>query len=199
MNKELFERYIGTLPREGRVLDAGCGSGNNARYVHSLRPDLRITCLDLDGSVQGGIPDYARFVRGSVEDLSRFEDGSFDCVLCFHVLEHLPDGFRAVGEFRRVLADGGVVVAESPHWITTITPVGFNFYDDPTHVRPHNAESFRRLFAAFSVKYARWETAVYFHLDSLYGLDRRSAGFLLRRALNALGLYRTAVFLIAVK
>jgi SAM-dependent methyltransferase len=35
------------LPRAARVLDLGCGPGNVARFLLGLRPDLRITGIDL--------------------------------------------------------------------------------------------------------------------------------------------------------
>ena len=36
-----------------------------------------------------------------------YDDRSFDLVLCSHVLEHIPDDRRAIGEIRRVLRTGG--------------------------------------------------------------------------------------------
>jgi SAM-dependent methyltransferase len=41
-------------------------------------------------------------------------DGSFDLVLCSHVLEHVPDDRRAMREILRVLAPGGTAVLLVP-------------------------------------------------------------------------------------
>ena len=43
-----------------------------------------------------------------------FEDGSFDLVLCSHVLEHVPDDARAVSELTRVVAEDGHLLLMHP-------------------------------------------------------------------------------------
>lgn len=44
-----------------------------------------------------------------------FEDASVDLVICNHVLEHVSDPVRALREFHRCLAPGGVLVAQTPY------------------------------------------------------------------------------------
>ncbi len=44
----------------------------------------------------------------------QFADDSFDVILCSHVLEHVPDDQRAMGELRRVLRPGGWAIIQSP-------------------------------------------------------------------------------------
>jgi SAM-dependent methyltransferase len=43
-----------------------------------------------------------------------FEDGSFDVILCNHVLEHIPDDTKAMQELYRVLKVGGMGVFQIP-------------------------------------------------------------------------------------
>ena len=43
-----------------------------------------------------------------------FHDASFDCVLCSHVLEHIPDDRRAMKEMLRILRPGGWAVLQVP-------------------------------------------------------------------------------------
>lgn len=43
-----------------------------------------------------------------------FEDGSFDVVLCNHVLEHIPDDTKAMQELYRVLRKGGWGILQIP-------------------------------------------------------------------------------------
>jgi SAM-dependent methyltransferase len=43
-----------------------------------------------------------------------FRDGSFDLIVCVHVLEHVPDDRRAIREMVRVLKPGGVALLLVP-------------------------------------------------------------------------------------
>jgi hypothetical protein len=58
------------------------------------------------------------------EDITQltFSDERFDALLCFDVLEHVPDYKRALGEFYRVMAHGGQVIISVP----------FNFQQETT-------------------------------------------------------------------
>jgi len=62
-----------------------------------------------------------------------FPDGHFDAVLCSHVLEHVSDDRRAMGEIRRVLKTSGWAVLQVP-----IT--GEKTVEDPTVTTPQERE-----------------------------------------------------------
>lgn len=71
-------------------------------------------------------------------DISRmpYRDGTFDVILCSHVLEHVPDDRLAMREIRRVLRPGG--------WAILLVPITADrTFEDPTVTDP--AER-RRLF-----------------------------------------------------
>jgi SAM-dependent methyltransferase len=89
----------------GLVVDVGCG---NRRYLSRLaaeRPDLRGLGLDLSP----GMRPHA------VADAQRLPlpDASAGAVLAMHMLYHVPDIDRAVGELARILRLGGVAIAAS--------------------------------------------------------------------------------------
>jgi len=42
-----------------------------------------------------------------------FYDGQFDCILCYHVLEHIPDDRKAMKELFRILKPGGWAIIQS--------------------------------------------------------------------------------------
>lgn len=48
-----------------------------------------------------------------IRDL-KFPDDSFDCILCYHVLEHIDDDMLALAELRRVLRPGGWALIQVP-------------------------------------------------------------------------------------
>src|SRR2546423_556637 len=93
------------------VLDAGCGNGV---WTAAVRPLVSsVVGLDLSrgmlGDATAKLADAA-FVNGDVVALP-FADASFDVVLCFWVLHHVPDQPAAVAEFARVLRSDGTLLA----------------------------------------------------------------------------------------
>ncbi len=110
---------LGVLPSApARVADLGCGTGTLAR----LLVDNGYTVDGLDFSTamieraKTKVPE-SRFVVGdaSYPDL---ESGSYDVVLCRHVLWALPDPVEALGRWVRLLKADGVVVLIEGRWHT---------------------------------------------------------------------------------
>ena len=67
-------------------------------------------------------------VKMDVTDI-RFPDDSFSIIYCSHVLEHVVDDRKAIGEFFRVLAPGG--------WALLQVPIGAEkTFEDPTVTDP---------------------------------------------------------------
>ena len=64
-----------------------------------------------------------------------FEDNLFDIVICNHVLEHIEDDKKAVGEIYRVLKPGGFAILQVPISLTLETTL-----EDPTITTPEERE-----------------------------------------------------------
>lgn len=63
--------------------------------------------------VTGDIAPEKGTVRLDIERLP-FVDGTFDLVVCNHVLEHVRDDLAAMREFLRVSKDGGLAILQAP-------------------------------------------------------------------------------------
>lgn len=101
-------RALEPLVREhcrGRVLDAGAGRGAYRDLL--LRHADSYVGLDM-------APSRAMNVVGDAQQLP-FADASFDTVFCSQVLEHVPQPWLALAEFRRVLKPGGKLILSVPH------------------------------------------------------------------------------------
>jgi ubiquinone/menaquinone biosynthesis C-methylase UbiE len=112
------------LPKDGSILDAGCGPGRYAielarrGYMLALQ-DIALKNLEFAKRKLkrlGLLAQANRFVEGSIEDLSAFPDESFDAVLCLGgPLSHIMNRrgrMKAVSELVRVAkARGPIFIA----------------------------------------------------------------------------------------
>ncbi len=109
--------YAVTLIRTGAevpgVLDFGAGTGNLTRHLLDLgtsvvAADISAACLrELESSSSSSERLETCLLNG--HDLSQFEIESFDMVVTYSVLHHVPDYLAIVNEFIRVLKPGGIV------------------------------------------------------------------------------------------
>jgi len=100
------------------VLDVGCGP--LPAFETLAQAARRYVCVDLACRnllhLVAHVPACLA-VLGDAESLP-FSKASFDLVVVFGLLHHLPAPDRAVEEIRRVLRPGGIVVVSEPshHW-----------------------------------------------------------------------------------
>jgi SAM-dependent methyltransferase len=80
--------------------------------------------------VSGDLGSARAMERLDVTDLP-YSEGSFDVVVCSHVLEHVPDDRRAMSELRRVLRPGGYAILLVPLDATRAETL-----EDPSIVTP---------------------------------------------------------------
>jgi SAM-dependent methyltransferase len=96
-----------------RILDAGCGTGNNLRHLESFGP-----ALGVDLSAEALAFCRTRGVKVARAELGSlpFPDGAFDCVTSFDVIYHawVTDDRAAVQEMARVLRPGGRLLLRVP-------------------------------------------------------------------------------------
>lgn len=101
----------------GLVLDVGCGTGGTLRWLLDRFPGVRVVGLDVAAEAlrhargQGALP----VLQGSATQLP-FPAATFDLVVSFDVLQHLPGGTGDVAALReavRVLRPGGLFLARA--------------------------------------------------------------------------------------
>ncbi len=114
---QIAEMGAHTVERAGiadgeRVLDIGCGSGNNATVL-AAKTGAKVTGLDLTPELLEAAREYAaeagvevEWVEGDAEQLP-FEDESFDVVISTVGIMFAPNHQAAAREAARVLRPGG--------------------------------------------------------------------------------------------
>lgn len=107
-----------------RVLDVGCGTGDDARMLASLvGPDGHVIGIDASETMIGVARERSRasslpvgFAVGDAFTLD-FSGRAFDACRCQNVLMHLDgEPARAIAEMVRVTRAGGRVVVSDFHW-----------------------------------------------------------------------------------
>ena len=162
-----------------RVLDIGCGPGNNAT-IHAARTGAKVTGLDLtpelldagrENAAEAGVE--IEWIEGDAEQLP-FEDESFDVVISTVGIMFAPDHRRAAREAARVLRPGGRLAIAS--WKPEGS-VGRFFATTAKHMPPPpegfkppilwgTEEHVRELFEGTGVDLRFEDAAVTFKFDS---------------------------------
>lgn len=102
-----------------KVLDCGCGTGYSLAYFASRFASADYVGIDSDqGAIDYAASKYPSMKFGVMNGLDlEFPAASFDIVLSFEVLEHLPkpEQLRYLSEMSRVLRPGGSLVLSTPN------------------------------------------------------------------------------------
>jgi len=102
MNRRAVEKYA-----KGNLLDAGCG---DMPYKDLISAHVqRYDTLDVADRTDG-----VKFI-GDIENMDMIQDESYETVVCFEVLEHVPNPLQAVKEVVRVLKKNGTFVISTGH------------------------------------------------------------------------------------
>ncbi len=103
------------LPRDGRVLEAGCGSGHVIEYLQQRGYDIE--GVELNAPVVAEVRRRLPHLRIRVGDIAALDcpDGAYAGLLSFGVVEHFRAGPEApLAEHCRVLRPGGIAVISVP-------------------------------------------------------------------------------------
>jgi SAM-dependent methyltransferase len=153
--------YCGSLERTRNLLfyieNETCLLTGNFHLLHFapewcllpvLKKNVNLNCIAADIN-----PNLAEY-RVDIMDIP-FQDESFDYIICFHVLGHVPDERRAIEEMRRVLKLTGVALIgtiidfNNPHTFETAAantpPKRLQYYSEPDLLRLHGTDFDQRL------------------------------------------------------
>jgi ubiquinone/menaquinone biosynthesis C-methylase UbiE len=191
-----------------RVLDLGCGPGNQLGLIARLNPDVQFIGIDLSAemlvlaeknlAVRGARNVELR--RGDITCLEGIAGTSIDAVISTVVLHHLPDEaalFRCFAEVARVLKpNGGLYLVDFGHLKTEAAIRGFAYQHANRQPELFTLDYLNSLRAAFEVESWRegWQrylshageffsTALVPYMVSLKSPPRRSLPMELRAEL----------------
>ncbi len=152
---EVEEMLLAAEARPGqKAVDLGCGNGSlvglaRAKGVEAFGFDISRQHVSIARDLSG----VDAFLRATVERLP-LRSVSVDLVFVQHVIEHLRNPSRAVGEWRRVLKPGGRLVVLTPN-ARYPNP---SIFEDPTHVRIFDQQSLLDLLGQSGLRVVRAAT-----------------------------------------
>ncbi len=105
-------RFLSTLPKGGKVLEIGCGSGANLWAIaregfEAYGQDIAPTGLKFCKQMLASYGQKARLSVGDFHDLRAYPDSFFDAVVDVVSMQHTSRKSRVVSEVCRVLKPGG--------------------------------------------------------------------------------------------
>ena len=119
--EKLVKQEIYKIPKNQKILDAGCGTQKYKKFCNHLvyksqdfkkfENDLKPS-IDMKNKLRNfSYPkiDY----KGDIWDINE-KDNSFDAILCTEVFEHIQYPEKTLREFYRLLKKGGVLILTTP-------------------------------------------------------------------------------------
>ena len=124
LDRQLLDRFVAAVGKVGPACDIGCGPGHVARYLHEQ--GLNVCGIDLSPTMVERARRLAPGVDFRQGDMMALDapDGAWAGIVAFYSIIHIPanDVARALGELRRVLRPGGILL------------LAFHIGDDAIHL-----------------------------------------------------------------
>ena len=98
-----------------RLLDIGCGTGSLGRQI---KQDIHCEVVGITSSAVEAELAAQNINRVVLEDLNTYDFnglGSFDCIICSHILEHLYQPQMLLERLRDHLLSGGILIVALPN------------------------------------------------------------------------------------
>ena len=167
MNMRILEEIEQYLPKDGRVLDVGCGFGLFSLYFVSCSEKRTVQSFDLSSSriqqaqesaARLGLTERAQFEVCDVLDYE-FKD-EVDAVVMLDLLHHIPAGVvpKLIGQIYDTLSEKGTVaikeVMSQPWWKMAFTWILDKAMDPRASVNYYSKEQMIEMLEAhgFDVK-----------------------------------------------
>jgi ubiquinone/menaquinone biosynthesis C-methylase UbiE len=168
-SRPIFDEALHVIGRyiapSARVLDAGCGSGQELERVARLVPEGEVVGVDLAAGMVNAAHETAHahgldncaFFQADVGELPRAFANKFDLVYNCLAHHHYPEPDRAAAAVFRCLRPGGVycIVDPGPEWYNRMSePLAR--WADPGWIGFHTPDEFRALLADAGFARTAW-------------------------------------------
>ena len=133
----LFEKYI-----KGNVLEVGCGVGEYTRRIAESRKFGFLLSIDISGDAVSYCRHKVMNPAVEVRRAGVLEiEGSFDCIICMNVMEHVREDGEMARKLIELLRPGGILFLLVPSHGFLFTP----FDSAGGHLRRYSKKRMREL------------------------------------------------------
>lgn len=189
-HRQRYEFFASTCVGK-RVLDVACGVGYGGEILLSSGA-RSVVGADIDlgavGMARNLFGTNGLLLANTDGQSSAFRDGSFDVVVSFETVEHVPEPRLLFEEIKRILVPGGVFVCSSPN-----RDFAGDHPQNPYHLSEMSFQDFEDLFSQhFKLEraYSQAHSEEYLRhvdlLEAIAGMNRTLRFSLALRIENAL-------------
>jgi SAM-dependent methyltransferase len=183
-------KSIGAKAHRGKLLEIGCSHG--AFLLEARKLGWDVTGIEIsESAVQNARMHSLNVIAGTLEQSDNLL-GVFDCVVAWHVIEHIADVANFVATVKKHLTPGGLLALRTPNadsLVARTIPQYWQWIGAPAHIRLFSVAGMRQLlqrhgFSGFSQGTRRGDART-FGTDLLMAVAKAVVG---RGSQNADGL-----------
>lgn len=114
LNNKFWIRYLRRLKPNGKLLDIGCGEGF---FLEVAQKHWETYGVDISEYAINKAKKRCKKTRLYVQDATKldFDNNQFDIIVCFDVLEHLPEPKLCLLNCNRILKANGLLLISTPN------------------------------------------------------------------------------------
>lgn len=160
---------ISVLPANlKKILDVGCSTGTLGEEIKKIIPGCKIWGIEFDKAMGNeALLKLDKVFIDNAESLLKEEKISenFDCIIFADILEHLYDPWEVIKKSRKLLNDGGIIIASIPNiryykvfveiFLKGYWPRDHRGIFDKTHLRYFTKKNIDELFNEAGLKIIR--------------------------------------------
>lgn len=170
--RQIVGQMLGSLdlPKRARILDAGCGTGGNLKFLSRFGEVIGVELDDNAATLareRGAWP----VLKGSLPDKMPFAGQQFDLIVLLDVLEHIDDDGASLRTLQNLLAPGGYLLLTVPAF-----PFLWSSHDeDHHHKRRYRAAGLQAIIEStgLRLRYTSYFNTWLFPLVAAIRLARR--------------------------
>jgi SAM-dependent methyltransferase len=126
------------LPKYGRLMDVGCGTGAFLSSFGSVFPDWEMEGLEWDDKYRSTVESVPRVNNLFTGDIAKVP-GNFDAISMIHVLEHIESPLSLLQKVKEKLKPGGLLFIQLPYYVEN--PFELFVADHATHFDSNTVRS----------------------------------------------------------